>query len=157
MFRLSPEGEEFVKKELKRYEDRHSAIIPALYRVQDENGGWVSPEAVHYLSGLMDLPQTHIEEVLKFYTMFNQRPVGKYHVQVCTNISCSMNGGRELMNRLCQEFKTEENQVSADGRFTFTRVECLGSCGTAPMMQVNDEYHENLTEEKACKLLQGMK
>src|SRR5690242_2175321 len=101
MFRMSPEGEAFVKNELKRYEDRRSAVIPALFRVQKENGGWVSPDCVAYLSTLMDLPQVYIEEVLTFYTMFNRKPVGKYHVQVCTNISCAMNGGRELFYHLC--------------------------------------------------------
>jgi NADH-quinone oxidoreductase subunit E len=157
MFRLSPEGEEFVKMELKRYEDRKSAIIPALYRVQKENGGWVSNESVAYLSQIMDLPEVYIEEVLSFYTMFNRKPVGRYHVQVCTNVSCAMNGGRELLDHLCEEFKTAKNTVSADGKFTFTNVECLGSCGTAPMMQVNADFHENLTEKSAAELLRKMK
>jgi NADH-quinone oxidoreductase subunit E len=157
MFQLSADGEKFVKSELKRYEDPHSAIIPALYRVQKENGGWVSPECVAYLAKLMDLPDSHIEEVLTFYTMFNKKPVGKYHVQVCTNISCAMNGGRELLDHLCQEFRTDEGAISTDKRFTFTRVECLGSCGTAPMMQVNDDYHENLTHDSATQLLKGLK
>jgi len=157
MFRLSSEGEAFVKSELKRYEDPHSAIIPALYRVQKENGGWVSPDCVRYLAQLMDLPDAHIEEVLTFYTMFNKKPVGKYHVQVCTNVSCAMNGGRELLQHLCAEFKTSPDSVSPDGRYTFSQVECLGSCGTAPMMQVNDEYLENLTNDKAVELLRRMK
>lgn len=157
MFKLSAEGEAFVKKELGRYEDRHSAIIPALYRVQTENGGWVSKDCVAYLSQLMDLPEGAIEEVLTFYTMFNQKPVGKLHVQVCANISCAMNGGRELAAHLSEELGVKENEVSADGRYTITRVECLGSCGTAPMMQVNDNYYENLTPEKAVKLLREMK
>ena len=101
MFSLSEEGVAFVKRELNRYEDRRSAVIPALYRVQKENKGWVSPESVTYLSHLMDIPSAWIEEVLTFYTMFNKRPVGKYHVQVCCNISCSMNGGREMADHLC--------------------------------------------------------
>ena len=157
MFRLSPEGEEFVKMELKRYEDRRSAIIPALFRVQKENGGWVSPDCVAYLSQVMDLPTVYIEEVMSFYTMFNRKPVGRYHVQVCTNLSCAMNGGRELLDHLCEEFKTPKGTVSADGKFTFSQVECLGSCGTAPMMQVNEDYHENLTEKTEVVLLRRMK
>ena len=158
MFRLSAEGEAFVKKELTRYEDRKSAIIPSLYRVQEENGGWVSPECVKYLSQLMDLPEAWIEEVLTFYTMFNKQPVGKLNVQVCTNVSCAMNGGRELLSHLCKTFNTEEGAVSADGRYSFIRVECLGACDKAPMMQVNvEDYHENLTHEKAVEILKGMK
>jgi NADH-quinone oxidoreductase subunit E len=157
MFRLSAEGEAFVKKELSRYEDRKSAIIPALYRAQKENGGWVSPECVKYLGQLMDMPEAWIEEVLTFYTMFNKQPVGKLHAQVCTNISCSMNGGRELLSHLCSSFKTEEGEVSADGRYTFSRAECLGACDKAPMMQVNDNYYEGLTNESAVKILKEMK
>lgn len=157
MFKLSAEGEAFVKKELDRYEDRHSAIIPSLYRVQSENDGWVSQDCVAYLSQLMDLPEAAIEEVLTFYTMFNRKPVGKLHVQVCTNISCSMNGGRELASYLCDKLDVKPGEVSADGRYTVSKVECLGSCGTAPMMQVNDNYYENLTPEKALETLQNMK
>ena len=155
MFSLSPEGAEYVKKELTRYETKHSAIIPALYRVQKEKG-WVPPEAVGYLSKLMGLPESHISEVLHFYTMFNKKPVGKLHVQVCTNISCAMNGGRELADQLCKHYGTKDGEMSADGKVTVTRVECLGSCGTAPMMQVNDQYLENLTLETAVKKLKEM-
>jgi NADH-quinone oxidoreductase subunit E len=156
VFQLSKEGQEFVKKELKRYEDPHSAIIPSLYRVQQENGGWVSDEAIAHLSQLMDLPEASIYEVFKFYTMFNQKPVGKLHVQVCTNISCSMNGGRELAQALCKAYNTKMGEMSADGKVTITQVECLGSCDTAPMLQVNDRYLENLTPESALVQLKNL-
>ena len=152
---LSSAGAEFVKQELGRYETKLSAIIPALYRVQEEVG-WVPPEAVTYLSRLMDLPEAQINEVRCFYTMFNQKPVGRLHVQVCTNISCAMNGGRELAAHLCRHFGTSDGQMSADGKVTVTKVECLGSCGTAPMMQVNDQYLENLTPESAIQKLKEL-
>lgn len=155
MFKLSDEGVKFIKKELDRYETRRSAIIPALYKVQEEQG-WVSPEAVTYLAGLMDLPEAWINEVLNFYTMFNKEPVGQLHVQVCCNISCAMNGGRELAQHLCKTFNVKEGDISADGRVTVTRVECLGSCGTAPMMQVNDKYYENLTPDSAVKVIKEL-
>lgn len=156
MFKLSPEGLDFVKKELTRYESRRSAIIPCLYRAQQENGGWVSPEVVEHLAQVMDFPASQINEVLNFYTMFNKEKVGKYHVQVCCNISCSMAGGRELTEHLCRTFDVKEGEVSKDGRMTVTRVECLGSCGTAPMMQINDSYHENLTFESAVKIIKEL-
>ena len=107
----------------------------------------------------MDIPEAHINEVLYFYTMFNKKPVGKLHAQVCTNISCAMNGGRELADALCKEaFRCRRRRrFSADGKITVSRVECLGSCGTAPMMQVNDQYLENLTPESLpCKSSQEM-
>lgn len=154
-FQLSKEGLDFINNELKRYETPYSAIIPCLYRVQKEKG-WVPPEAVPYLSQKMTLPEAHINEVLYFYTMFNKKPVGKLHVQVCTNISCSMNGGRELADHLCAKFNVKYDEVSPDGKITVSKVECLGSCDTAPMMQVNDKYIEKLTPELAVKKLKEM-
>ena len=157
MFQLSSEGLQAVKKELGRYETKESAIIPSLFIAQKENKGWVSKDVVSHLSQVMEIPESKINEVFKFYTMFNQKPVGKYHVQVCATLSCALNGGRELSNHLCHELKVKLNDVTEDGRFTVSRVECLGSCGTAPMMQVNDRYYENLTNESAMNILRGLK
>jgi NADH-quinone oxidoreductase subunit E len=157
MFQLSSDGLNAVKKELTRYETKESAIIPSLYIAQKENNGWVSKEVIHHLSSVMEIPESKITEVFKFYTMFNQNPVGRHHVQVCTNISCALEGGRELADHICKEMKVKLGEISEDGRFTVSRVECLGSCGTAPMMQVNDKYYENLTNESAMNILRGMK
>ncbi len=157
MFKLSDEGVAAVKSELSRYELRESAIIPSLYVAQKENNGHITPEIIRYLSELMDIPESRINEVFKFYTMFNQKPVGKYHVQVCTNISCALEGAREMASHICSELKVKYDEVSADGRFTVSKVECLGACGFAPMMQVNDKYYEKLTPESAMNLLRGMK
>ena len=159
MFKLSDEGLKFVKSELTRYESKQSAIIRCLYRAQDENGGWVSPEAIAHLSAVMEIPASQIEEVATFYTMFNKEPVGKYHVQVCCTLTCGMVGARELCHFLMKEHGVgEHGQVSKDGKFSFSHVECLGSCDTAPVMQINREpYLENLTEEKALKILKDLK
>jgi NADH-quinone oxidoreductase subunit E len=157
MFTLSEQGLANVKKELARYEAKESAIIPSLYIAQKENKGFITPEMITYLSKVMEIPEARVNEVFKFYTMFNQKAVGKYHVQVCTNISCALEGGRELASHICHELGVKLNEVTPDGRFTISRVECLGSCGTAPMMQVNDNYHEKLTPESAMNLLRGMK
>lgn len=157
MFKLSADGVQAVKKELARYEAKDSAIIPSLYVAQKENGGHVTPDVIRTLSEVMDIPESRINEVFKFYTMFNQKPVGKYHVQVCTNISCALVGGRELSNHICKELGVGLDQVTSDGRYTVSRVECLGACGYAPMMQVNDDYYEHLTPETAMNILRGMK
>lgn len=157
MFKLSEEGLAGVKKELARFEAKESAIIPSLYIAQKENNGFITPEMITYLSQVMEIPESRINEVFKFYTMFNQKAVGKYHVQVCTNISCALEGGRELANYICKELGVKYDEVTEDGRFTVSKVQCLGSCGTAPMMQVNEKYHENLTPETAMNLLRGMK
>ena len=156
MFQLSEDGLNFVKKELARYEEPESAIIPCLFMAQKENGGHITEEVIDCLSGAMDLPTSKINEVFQFYTMFNQKPVGQYHVQVCNNISCALNGGRELTDHICRNLGVKVGEVTDDGRFSVSRVECLGSCGTAPMMQVNDEYYENLTEDSAIEVLKGM-
>lgn len=157
MFQLSSEGQQFVKKELARYETKESAIIPSLYCVQKENGGWVSSEAISYLSEIMDIPEARINEVFQFYTMFNKEPVGKYHVQVCCNVACCMAGTREMLQSFLKEYKVDQGDITKDGRFTFTQVECLGACDKAPMMQINDDYHEGLTMDSAKKILQGLK
>ncbi|MCB9072111.1 MAG: NAD(P)H-dependent oxidoreductase subunit E [Bdellovibrionaceae bacterium] len=157
MFKLSSDGEAFVQSELKRYETKESAIIPSLYRVQKENGGWVSPDCIQYLSTLMDIPASRINEVFQFYTMFNKEPVGKFHVQVCCNVACCMAGSREMIDKLCEDYGVEEGEVTSDKRFTFTRVECLGACDKAPMMQVNETYHEGLTMDSAKKILRELK
>lgn len=156
-FQLSPEGLAKVKKELSRYEDKMSAIIPALYVAQKENRGYISTAVISHLSQVMDIPESRINEVFKFYSMFNQKPVGRYHVQVCGTLSCHINGAPQLIDHLCKELKVKPNQMTEDGRFTVSRVECLGSCGTAPMMQVNETYHENLTKESAMNILRGLK
>lgn len=159
MFKLSEEGLKYVKSEMARYETKQSAIIRCLYRVQDENGGWVSPEAMLHLSEVMDIPVPQIEEVATFYTMFNLKPVGKYHIQVCCTLSCAMAGARELADTMAKEAGCSKmGETSKDGLFTFSKVECLGSCDTAPMLQINrDPYIENLTEESAIKLVQDLR
>lgn len=157
MFQLSSEGLQFVQTELKRYETKESAIIPALYRVQLEHAGWVPPEAIAYLSKVMEIPEARINEVFYFYTMFNKEPVGRHHVQVCCNVACAMAGTREMLQSFLKTYQVAPGEMTQDKKFTFTAVECLGSCGTAPMMQINDDYHENLTLESAHQLLKELK
>lgn len=156
MFKLSNEGLAQVQKELQRYESENSAVIPALYIAQKENGGWISDDVIAHLSEVMKIPASKINEVFKFYSMFNQKRMGKYHVQICNNIGCVLNGSREMTEEVLKAMHTKINDTSLDGKFCFTFVECLGSCGTAPMMQVNEDYHENLTAEKAIEILKGL-
>lgn len=157
MFQLSNDGKQKVLNELKRYESKQSAVLPALYIGQKENNGFVNAEVIKELSRVMDIPEAQINEVFTFYSMYNKEKVGKYHVQVCRTLSCMLNGAEELTAHLCTELNVKLNEVTADGRFTISEVECLGSCGTAPMMQIGNKYHENLTPESAMNLLRGMK
>lgn len=158
MFQLSKDGLEFVKKELKRYETPRSAIIPSLYLAQKENGGWISPDVVKHLSDVMTIPMSQINEVLTFYTMFNKKPVGKHHIQICCNITCAMKGGHELVDNLCDKLGVSDGEMTKDGRFTISRVECLGSCDTAPVLQINiDDYTENITPQKLDQMISELK
>ena len=157
MFQLSSEAKQKILDELKRYESKQSAVLPALYIGQKENNGHVSAEVVKELSKVMDIPESQINEVFTFYTMYNKNKVGKYHIQVCRTLSCMLNGAAELTAHICKELNVKLNEVTKDGRFSVSEVECLGSCGTAPMMQIGNKYHENLTPESAMNLLRGMK
>ncbi len=144
-------------EELKtKYPTTKSLTLPVLWMVQEEHG-WISTEAMKYVADLLHLPVRHVYGVVTFYTMFNVKPVGKYHLQVCTNISCQLLGGEKISEHVCKKLNIKLGETTPDQRFTVTEVECLGSCGTAPMMQVNERYYENLTVEKIDSLLEEFK
>lgn len=162
MFQLSNDGKEKVRNELKRYESKQSAVLPALYIAQAENKGHISAEVIKELSSVMEIPESQINEVFTFYTMYNKEKVGKHHIQVCRTLSCMLNGAQELTEHICNELHVKLGEVTQDGRFTVTEAECLGSCGTAPMMQVTEhegmsKYYENLSPEVAMNIIRGMK
>jgi NADH-quinone oxidoreductase E subunit len=140
----------------KRYPATKALTLPVLWMAQ-EQFGWISPDVMKYVAGLLNLPVHHVYGVVTFYTMFNTRPVGKYHLQVCTNVSCQLRGAERIVDHVCQRLGVRMGELTADKKFSVVEVECLGSCGTAPMMQVNDDYHENLTNEKVDKLLSEFK
>ena len=137
---------------LTRYPDKEAAILPTLYIAQREFG-YVSDEAIVYVAGLLGFTPARIEGVATFYTMYNRKPVGKYHVQICRNISCSLLGAEHLIEHVSKKLGIRPGETTQDGKFTLSHAECLGSCGTAPVMQVNDDYHENLTEESIDAIL----
>ena len=139
----------------KKYPTKRSAVLPSLYIAQEEQG-WVTKEAMAEIARMLDIPPTQVFESATFYTMYNKKPVGKYHVQVCANLSCSLLGAEHVINYISKKLGIKVGETSSDKKFTLTTVECLGSCDTAPMLQLNDEYHENLTEEKINKLLDSL-
>ena len=153
---LSSENLKKVEQLKRLYPTKKSLTLPVLWMIQEQDG-WISEEAMKYVAQLLDLPQRHVYGVVTFYTMFNTKPVGKYHVQVCTNISCQLVGAEKISDHLCHRLKTQFGETTPDKKFTITEVECLGSCGTAPMMQVNDEYYENLTVQKVDAIIEELK
>lgn len=140
------------------YPDRRSLVMGALWAVQRESGGHVTREDMEDLAGLLSISPVEVQAAASFYTMYNLvKPVGKYHIQVCQSIACGLLGAETLIAHLEKRLGIKPGQTTPDGKFSLTTVECLGSCGTAPMMQINDEYFENLDAEKVDAMLARMK
>jgi len=133
-----------------------SLVLPCVRRIQEDRG-YVADDDIEQLAAYLGVPQIQIEEVLSFYTQFRRKPIGRWHLQFCHNVSCSMNGAERILEHVEQKLGVQPGQTTPDGRFTLSVVECLGSCGTAPMMMVNEGYHENLTRAKVDELLEGLK
>lgn len=141
---------------VSRYPTRMAALLPTLHLAQ-EVWDWISPEVVVYVSELLDLSPATVFGVVSFYNMYNQKPVGKYHLQVCTNLSCMIRGGYDIYDTLMEKLHVGPGGTTEDGKYTVVEVECLGSCGTAPVVQVNNDYHEEMTVAKTEKLLETLK
>jgi len=132
-----------------------SALIPLLMLVQRERG-WVDNPGVNFLAKFLNLEVTDIWETATFYSMFNLRRVGRYHIQICKTLSCRIMGEPDITDHVCSKLGIHPGETTEDGKFTVSLVECLGSCGTAPMMQIGFDYHEDLTVEKVDKLLDSL-
>ena len=129
-----------------------SLVLPCLRRIQEDRG-WIAEEDIDALAAYLGVPRVQIEEVLSFYTQYRRQPVGRWHLQVCRNVSCSMRGAERLLDHVCQRLGVAPGETTPDGRFTVSTVECLGSCGTAPVVVVGETYHENMSAEKIDGLL----
>ncbi len=133
-----------------------SALIPLLMLVQRERG-WIDNPGANFLAKFLNLEVTDVWETATFYSMFNMRPVGRHHIQICKTLSCKIMGEPDITGHICSKLGIKPGETTEDGKFTVTMVECLGSCGTAPMMQIGFDYHEDLTVEKVDKLLDSLK
>jgi NADH-quinone oxidoreductase E subunit len=155
---FSPEIIAEMDTHLAKYpaERKRSALIPLLMLVQRERG-WIDNPGVNFLARFLDLEVTDVWETATFYSMFNLRPVGRHHIQICKTLSCKIMGEPEITDHICSRIGIHPGETSADGKFTVTMVECLGSCGTAPMMQIGFDYHEDLTIEKVDQILDDCK
>ncbi len=140
----------------RRYPVKRSAVMPALYVVQREYG-YITEEGMKEVANILGLRPIQVYEIATFYTMYNKKPVGKYHIQVCTNVSCSLLGAEHIVDYLSRKLGIKVKETTPDRRFTLSVVECLGSCGTAPMMQINDTYYEDLTEQKIDEILNNLR
>jgi NADH-quinone oxidoreductase E subunit len=153
---LSPETRQKIESLKKVYETDQSALIPALHVAQADQG-WLSEDTQREVARLLGLTPQSVRQVVTFYTMFHQKPVGRHMIQVCRNLSCSLLGGQRLQKQIQEKLGIEDGETTQDGRFTYVSVECLGSCGTAPVLMVNDRYHENVTPLEVDRLLEELK
>ena len=152
---FSAEVEAEIDRHLAKYPVRRSAILPLMFIVQRERG-YLDPPGVAYLAKRLGLRITDIWEVATFYSMIHTEPVGKYHIQVCRTLSCKISGAGKITEHCSQKLGIKPGETTADGRFSLSEVECLGSCGTAPMFQINFDYYENLTPERVDQVLESL-
>jgi NADH-quinone oxidoreductase subunit E len=153
---FSPERLRQFEETVSRYPKKEAAMLPVLYLAQQEFG-YLSAEAIEYVARLMGQSPAQVHGVVSFYTMYNMKPIGRHHVQVCRTLSCALAGAEKITEFIKKQLAIEVGQTTADRRFTLSEVECLASCGTAPMMQINDDYYENLNEEKVTEILDSLK
>lgn len=153
--KFSEEAMATVQTIISRYpaEKRKSAMLPVLHVAQAEFGGWLSPETMDYVAEILKVKPIEVFEVASFYTMYNLKPVGKCVLEVCQTSSCWLNGAEDIVKYIEKKLNIKVGETTSDGMFTLKVAECLGSCGTAPMMQCGASFHENLTYEKVDKIL----
>jgi len=141
---------------LTHYPTKRSVLVPTLLYAQDEIG-YLSDEVIREISGRLELTELEVRNVISYYSMLRTKPAGKFNVQVCRNISCMLRGADEIIEHVEEKLGVGHKQISADGLFSFEEVECIGACSWAPAMQVNYDFHENLTPEKVDRILEEYK
>ena len=156
-FAFTPENLSWAKARIEKYPEgrQQSAVIPILWRAQEQCGGWLPQKAIEATADLLGMARIRVLEVATFYTMFNLAPVGRFHVQLCGTTPCMLRGSEEL-KKVCRRMIGEENHVTADGTFSWIEVECLGACVNAPMVQINADYYEDLTPETFTRIINDL-
>lgn len=152
---LSEKAQAEIREIIKRYPVKRSAILPALWVAQGENG-YLNEAAMRSVAKLLEINPTQVYEVATFYTMYHLGPVGKYVIQVCRTLSCALCGALDIVDHLEKKLNIKAGETTADGQFTLKTVECLAACGAAPAMQINEAYYENLTRDKVDRILEDL-
>jgi NADH-quinone oxidoreductase subunit E len=156
-FSFTAENLDWAKDQITKYPEgrQASAVIPLLWRAQEQSGGWLPQKAMEHVADLLAMPRMRVLEVATFYTMFNLEPVGEFHVQLCGTTPCLLRGAGKLL-QLCRERIGEQYHVTADGKLSWVEVECLAACVNAPMVQINADYYEDLTPESFARILDDL-
>jgi NADH-quinone oxidoreductase E subunit len=155
MIEFSPETMRRYQNIVSHYPEKRAALVPVLALAQREFG-WISPDVAEYVGTLMGYPASDVLSVATFYTMLHKKPAGRYHMELCRNVSCWLTGTYACLDEMRRLLNVEPGHVTADGKFSFALTECLGSCGTAPAMQVGDRYYENLTPERVREIIEKL-
>lgn len=155
-FKFTQENLDKVNEAITRYPNKQAALMPALWIAQEQNG-WISNEVMQEVARILEINPEEVLGVVTFYTMYFKKPMGKYHLQVCTNVSCMLRGAYDIYENVKKNLVLENMQVSPDQKFSLEEVECMGACGDAPMIAVNEEYFENLSVEKVNKIIEDLK
>jgi len=155
-FKFTQDNLDRINKEIAKYPVKKSAVMASLYIAQEQNG-FISSEVIKEIATLLEMTPEDVLGVVTFYTMYFQKPMGKHHIQVCTNVSCMLRGGYDIWNQVKDKLGIGNMNVTEDQKFSLEEVECMGSCGTAPMLAVNEDYYENLTKEKVEELINSLK
>lgn len=153
---FSPQALQKISEIFSRYPHKQSAVVPVLYLAQEEFGH-LSQEAIAYVANLMEIPPARLYGIVSFYTMLHMKPMGRHHIQVCRTLPCALQGAEKVLDFLKKRLAIDLGETTPDGKFTLSVVECLASCGSAPVLQINDDYYENLSEEKIEKILEFLK
>ncbi|NMB81722.1 MAG: NADH-quinone oxidoreductase subunit NuoE [Ignavibacteria bacterium] len=155
-FKFTEENLARIEKARKKYPTALAAVMDTVYIAQEQNG-FISTEVMEEIANVLGIDKVNVLSVVTFYTMYHTKPMGKYHVQVCTNVSCMLRGSYEIWDRVRAKLGIENMQVTPDGKFSLEEVECMGACGYAPMIAINEDYYENLTKEKVEEILESLK
>jgi NADH-quinone oxidoreductase subunit E len=152
-FKFTEENLKEFERLKTRYPNTNSLMLPALWMVQEQEG-WVSTDSIVYVANMLGKSPIEVYEFATFYTMFNLKPIGTHHIELCKTLSCMLCGSREIKAYIKEKIGIEPGQTSEDGLFHLTEVECLGACGGAPMFALDGNYHENLTNERVDQLIE---
>ena len=154
-FKFSEENIKRIEQARKKYPTALAAVMDTVYIAQEQNG-YISNEVMEEISLVLGIDKVNVLSVVAFYTMFHTKPMGKFHVQVCTNVSCMLRGGYEIWDKVKDKLGIDNMGVTQDGKFSLEEVECMGACGYAPMIAVNEDFYENLTKEKVLEILDSL-
>lgn len=153
---LTEEDRNLITESIAKYPEKRPAVMDALRHLQLVHGH-IPKKALPELSEILEMPEKDISGIISFYTMYTEEKRGKFHFQICTNVSCALRGGKEIFNAVSERLNLKNNQTSEDGLFSIEEMECMGACGGAPMLAVNDKFYENTSIEEALEIIENIK